>query len=395
MSIIEDNGYFIFDGIKSSDYGVWINGRETFNAPARRYNEYVVPGRNGTLTIDGGSFEDQEVTYPAFIVENFGANIEAFRNQLMTKTGYVRMTDSYHPDEYYLAKYMSGLEANVLPKGAAGSFDLTFKRDPRRFLISGEDIITYPPGDIGKNMLPYPYSESSSVQQGVTVTDNGDGTIKLNGSNPQYAFSHYLLGSSVTGVSIPALENGETYILNGCPAGGAFNTYSIRVQVKTSTTREFSDLGDGVSFTYDSSAEYKIRIFVNSGCSFDNVTFYPMIRKASDPDGWEPYYIWSRNVLNPTLFTSKPVIKVIPSSGYIPSNDHVITIGDQQITLRNILPYVIINSEIEDCYCETANLNSQVTFSKGKFPELKPGLNAFDKPTSISSVEITPNWYRL
>ena len=87
MSIIEDNGYFIFDGIKSSDYGVWINGRETFNAPARRYNEYVVPGRNGTLTIDGGSFEDLEVTYPAFIVENFGANIEAFRNQLMTKTG--------------------------------------------------------------------------------------------------------------------------------------------------------------------------------------------------------------------------------------------------------------------------------------------------------------------
>lgn len=388
--------YFIFGEYDSRDFGVYISGEGTYDAPARVYNAISVPGRNGDLLIDEGKYENIALKYPAFIAgDNFRENLAAFRSAMLSVKGYARLVDTYHPDEYRRAYFGDEITVKARKQNDAGQFDIIFTCDPRRFLISGEDIITYPPGDIGKNMLPYPYSESSSVQQGVTVTDNGDGTIKLNGSNPQYAFSHYLLGSSVTGVSIPALENGETYILNGCPAGGAFNTYSIRVQVKTSTTREFSDLGDGVSFTYDSSAEYKIRIFVNSGCSFNNVTFYPMIRKASDPDGWEPYYIWSRNVLNPTLFTSKPVIKVIPSSGYIPSTDHVITIGDQQITLRNILPYVIINSEIEDCYCETANLNSQVTFSKGKFPELKPGLNAFDKPTSISSVEITPNWYRL
>lgn len=138
MSYIEENGYFIFDGIKSSDYGVWINGGGTYNAPKRRYKDYTVPGRNGTLTIDEGVFEEIEVVYPAFIARDFPANIEAFRNQLMSRSGYVRMTDSYHPDEYYLAKYMDGLESDVLPAGVGGQFNLKFKRDPRRFLVSGE-----------------------------------------------------------------------------------------------------------------------------------------------------------------------------------------------------------------------------------------------------------------
>lgn len=143
MSYIEDNGYLIFDGVKSSDYGVWIKGGGTFNAPKRRYQEVIVPGRNGVLTLDEGAFEEQEVVYPAFIARNFPANVEAFRNQLMARNGYVRMTDSYHPGEFYMAKYMSGLEVETVAGGKAGSFDLTFRRDPRRFLTSGETTQTY------------------------------------------------------------------------------------------------------------------------------------------------------------------------------------------------------------------------------------------------------------
>lgn len=143
MSYIEDNGYFTFDGVKSSDYGVWINGSGTYNAAALRYKEYNVPGRNGALTISENAFEEADHIYPAFIARNFPANVESFRNQLMSRTGYCRLTDSYHSGEFYRARYMSGLDADVAPGGVAASFNLTFRRDPRRFLLTGETVQTY------------------------------------------------------------------------------------------------------------------------------------------------------------------------------------------------------------------------------------------------------------
>ena len=135
---IETNGTFTFGGIKSSDYDIWINGGGTYSAAARRHRDIVVPGRNGTLTIDEGSFEDVEVTYPAFIAKALGTNIEDFRNEIMALQGYQRLEDTYHPDEFYRAKYMRGLEPAVAPAARGASFDLTFQRDPRRFLTSGE-----------------------------------------------------------------------------------------------------------------------------------------------------------------------------------------------------------------------------------------------------------------
>ena len=142
MSYIEDNGYFVFDGVKSSDFGVWINGGGTYNAAKRRFKTYTVPGRNGALTIDEGAFEEVAHTYQAFIARDFDFNIEAFRNLIMSKNGYCRLQDSYHPDEFYRARYMAGLDASVAPGGVAGKFNVTFQRDPRRFLVSGETQMT-------------------------------------------------------------------------------------------------------------------------------------------------------------------------------------------------------------------------------------------------------------
>ena len=176
MPYIETNGYFTFDGVKSSDYGVWINGGGTYNAPKRRYKTYEVPGRNGNLTIDEGAFEELEVIYPAFIARDFPSNIEAFRNELMSRNGYVRMTDSFHPGEYYLARYMDGLEA------VGGAFNLKFMRDPRRFLVEGDTAIPYPPGQTAsKNLIPYPYYNTTNTTGGITFTDNGDGTVTADG----------------------------------------------------------------------------------------------------------------------------------------------------------------------------------------------------------------------
>ena len=174
MSYIEDNGYLTFDGVKSSDYGVWINGGGTFNAPARRYKEYEVPGRNGALTIDENAFAEADHIYPAFIARSFPANVESFRNQLMSRTGYCRLTDTYHTDEFYRARYMSGLEVDVAPGGAGGSFNLTFRRDPRRFLLTGETVQTFTSSGTITNPTLYPSRPLIRVYGYGTLTIGSD-----------------------------------------------------------------------------------------------------------------------------------------------------------------------------------------------------------------------------
>ena len=53
---MNSRGYFIFNGFRSSDYGVLISGDQTFNAPARDIDEIEIPGRDGVLTLDNGRF---------------------------------------------------------------------------------------------------------------------------------------------------------------------------------------------------------------------------------------------------------------------------------------------------------------------------------------------------
>ena len=174
MSYIEQNGYFTFDGVQSSTYGVWINGGGTFNAPKRRHKEYIVPGRNGVLTIDEGAFDEIEHRYEAFIASNFSSNIEGFRNQLMSRNGHKRLTDTYHTDEFYLAKYMAGLEADVVPGGKGGSFTLVFQRDPRRFLLTGETTTTVANGGTITNPTLFASRPLIRVTGYGTLTINSD-----------------------------------------------------------------------------------------------------------------------------------------------------------------------------------------------------------------------------
>ena len=129
---------FNFDGVQSSDYGVYISGSGTFDAPERDFEAVEVPGRNGILTLDNGRFQLQRHKYPAFVVPPFRENVRGLRNALMSKRGAHRLTDTYNPDEYYLAYYERGLEVDPEKNLTVGAMDIIFTRDPRRFLLTGE-----------------------------------------------------------------------------------------------------------------------------------------------------------------------------------------------------------------------------------------------------------------
>ena len=132
--------FFVFNGESSADFGVWISGGGTYNAPARDVTVQSVPGRNGVVTFDNGRYENITLTYPAFISQRFAPRIEAFRAFLTSQIGYHRLEDSYHPDEYRLAVYKSGLAVNTSPRNIAGTFNIVFDCKPQRFLKEGESF---------------------------------------------------------------------------------------------------------------------------------------------------------------------------------------------------------------------------------------------------------------
>lgn len=168
--------YLTFDGTSSRDFEVWISGNGTFDAPERDVESIAIPGRNGDLHIDNGRFRNIPITYPAFITKDFRHNFDAFKAYMLSKRGYKRLEDSYHPDYYRLASFQNAISPDMAPLNRAGSFDIVFDCDPRRFLRSGEIVYTSTSSariSTMKNPTLYTAKPLLEVAQVGTITING------------------------------------------------------------------------------------------------------------------------------------------------------------------------------------------------------------------------------
>ena len=169
-----------FGGINSADYGIYIGGEGTFNAPERDVEMVTVPGRNGNLIIDKGRFQNIEVKYSAFTQEpdlaTFAANLEAFRNAIASQKGYQRLADSFHPDEYRMATFRSGLEINPIKYNTASEFEIVFDCKPQRFLTSGEAEISLASGGTVTNPTLFDSQPRFRVRGYGSIVVNGETT---------------------------------------------------------------------------------------------------------------------------------------------------------------------------------------------------------------------------
>ncbi len=132
-----------------------------------------------------------------------------------------------------------------------------------------------------KNYLPYPYTQTTREHNGITYTDNGDGSITANGTaTAESLFTFYQGGSALP------LEIGRKYRVTGCPKNGSASTYRIQWS-NNSWTSQWVDYGDGKIITLtDPSVDYLqyIRIDIQSGTVCDNLVFKPMLMIADDTD---------------------------------------------------------------------------------------------------------------
>ena len=184
---------FTFDGENSLDSGIYISGEAVYNAPKRQIEMIAIPGRNGALSVDQGRFENVEVTYSAGCFADdqadFAAKIRAFRNELASRHSYKRLSDTYHPDEYRLGVYKSGLEISPVRYSSAGQFDILFDCKPQRFLVNGETALIFTDNDAINNPTLFASSPLLVVTGSGTVNiGNYVITIQSGGSADQVIY---------------------------------------------------------------------------------------------------------------------------------------------------------------------------------------------------------------
>ena len=126
------------------------------------------------------------------------------------------------------------------------------------------------------NLLSYPYVNTTKTQNGVTFTDNGDGSITVNGTAT--SDTYYLLNEVM-------YEANKTYTLHGCPIGGGVYTYRLY-----DDAIKLIDLGNGASISLSENKQGKIYIYIGNGVTATNLVFKPMLNEGSTALPYEPYF---------------------------------------------------------------------------------------------------------
>ena len=171
--------FFTYNGINSLDYGVIFVEPRTENTPERDTETISIPGRNGDLLLSSDRWKNTEIVYHVAILDRFLERYRDLRNALLSPTGYCRLEDSIHPDEYRLATILAPVEPETFGFHEVGLFDLTFYADPRRFLKSGEQSMQFSaPGQLHN---PCRFSAYPLIQ----VQGNGGGSVSIGGCTVQ------------------------------------------------------------------------------------------------------------------------------------------------------------------------------------------------------------------
>ena len=184
-------GIVMFNGISSLDYGIQVEHPPEYQAPARDYEVIHVPGRNGDLVIDNGSYQNVNRSYQMAIGDlqkDYTSMANVISEWLHSVSGYARLEDSYELEYYRMAMYQDEISVENIMQHA-GRLTVDFNCKPQRFLKSGEEIVKitkrttlYNP--TGFNSLPCITVYGSgrgvlSVGQHIVTISNINGSIVL------------------------------------------------------------------------------------------------------------------------------------------------------------------------------------------------------------------------
>lgn len=441
MGVVGVTGLFNslqFGNVNSADYGVFITGEAVYNAPERAVEFVEVPGRNGALVLDQGHWQNIEVTYPASIAGDSQADfrdaISGFRNAVMAQTGYQRLTDTYNPDEYRLATSAAGFEIKPVFGGSAGEFEIMFNCAPQRWLLSGEtpvtistsgQVLTNPTlhnssplivaegyGKIGMNGFE-PELYNSEVGD-VTIADSISSTKNIKAAEAatwQYSYNvaHFDVGDriDVSGLVLrwEALSASGYYIAEWTTVTASGDTgyvsYARRFYPYPNNIQAARLITTFEDFQFTAGVDQTIQITFTSPALGAYKRSDSSTRKEQ---AWTGVVTVAHDAAAGTVtisFQSSLNVQAFNSDGtWFSSQPVTITggsiIGHSSVTL--VTTPVYIDCEVGEAYQivggSAISLNDMISFGSD-LPTLAPGDNPITFDSTITSLQITPRWWRL
>lgn len=146
--------------------------------------------------------------------------------------------------------------------------------------------------DNSKNLIIYPYVNSSKEVNGITFTVNNDGTILASGTATSDT-TFLLCGWAINDGSIPLNPN-ITYKLTGSPVGASTSTYFVACRIYTNVETPSSSTGqikrdEGNGVTWSGASYVSIYIAVKNGQTVNDLLFKPMLTYDGVDDTYEEY----------------------------------------------------------------------------------------------------------
>ena len=119
--------------------GIYVDAAVSFNKPAKRVSTFSVPGRNGDLVIDEGTFDNVLISYPVYEKTTFPQEFDSIVNWLASLEGYQKIQCSNDPQHYRLGRFVVPVSPTAKRLNKDGYYTLSFDCKPQRWLLSGDE----------------------------------------------------------------------------------------------------------------------------------------------------------------------------------------------------------------------------------------------------------------
>ena len=137
------NETFYLDGIDARSAGIQLQAPIEFSEAVPVVEAQTIPGRNGDLIWETGSYENRSGSASCFCLQkDVEKAISSAGRFLMGKKGYRRLETSDDPDHYWMARVENSPQIAMRLRTLA-PFEIGFDCKPQRFVKAGENAVVF------------------------------------------------------------------------------------------------------------------------------------------------------------------------------------------------------------------------------------------------------------
>lgn len=216
------NETFYLDGIDAASAGIHLQKPIVFSEAIPNIESKTIPGRNGALIFDTGSYKNRSGSASCFCLqEDVETAVSSAGRFLMGGKGYRRLETSGDPNHYWMARVKNSPQIEMRLRVLA-PFEIEFDCKPQRFVKSGENAVVFTSSgslsnQYGQAALPLITLYGQGAGQltiGDCVVDVKalDGTLHID-SDTQNAYNdNGNQNMNINAPVFPTLPDGETQI---------------------------------------------------------------------------------------------------------------------------------------------------------------------------------------